>query len=113
VMPLFVSLEKIDRSLLEAAADLGYGATGIFCRVVLPLSMPGIAAASCLVFIPTIADYVTASQVGGTSGLMIGNVVQSLFGKADNPALGAAISIVTMLTATVIALLGLKLVGVR
>ena len=113
VMPLFVSLEKIDRNLLEAAADLGYGAIGIFCRVVLPLSVPGIVAAACLVFIPTMADYVTASQVGGTSGLMIGNVVQSMFGKADNPALGAAISIVTMLTATAIALLGLKLLGAK
>lgn len=113
IMPLFVSLDKIDRSLLEAAADLGLGAAATFRRVVLPLSWPGIAAAGCLVFIPTVGDYVTPSQVGGSSGLMIGNVVQSLFGRADNPALGAAISIATMAVATLIVLVVLRLFGGR
>lgn len=113
IMPLFLSLEKIDRSLIEAAEDLGYGKAGVFFRVILPLSMPGIVSACCLVFIPTVADYVTAAQVGGTSSLMIGNVIQSLFGKADNPMLGAAISLVTVATATLIALLAFRLVGHR
>jgi spermidine/putrescine transport system permease protein len=109
IMPLFLSLEKIDRSLIEAAEDLGYGKAGVFFRVILPLSMPGVASACCLVFIPTVADYVTAAQVGGTSSLMIGNVIQSLFGKADNPMLGAAISLITVATATLVALLAFRL----
>lgn len=113
VMPLFVSLDKIDRDLLDAARDLGLEAGAVFRRVILPLSWPGIASAACLVFVPTVADYVTPSQVGGSSGLMIGNVVQSLFGRADNPALGSAISIVTMACATAAVLAFLRLGGQR
>jgi spermidine/putrescine transport system permease protein len=100
ILPIYVSLEKIDRSLLEAATDLGDGPVRRFFRVTLPLSAPGTIAASLLVFIPTVGDYVTPTLVGGTSGIMIGNVIQSLFGKANNAPLGAAVSLVMMLTIT-------------
>ena len=100
ILPIYVSLEKIDRSLIEAARDLGENAVMTFIRVTLPLSLPGVIAASLLVFIPTVGDYVTPALVGGPRGLMIGNIIQSMFGKALNWPLGAALSIITMLTVT-------------
>ena len=100
ILPIYVSLEKIDRSLLEAARDLGENPFMTFVRVTLPLSLPGLIAASLLVFIPTVGDYVTPSLVGGPSGIMIGNIIQSMFGKAQNWPLGAAISVMSMLTVT-------------
>ena len=100
ILPIYVSLEKIDRSLLEAARDLGENPFMTFVRVTLPLSLPGVIAASLLVFIPTVGDYVTPSLVGGPSGIMIGNIIQSMFGKAQNWPLGAAISVMSMLSVT-------------
>ncbi len=100
ILPIYVSLEKIDRSLIEAARDLGESAFMTFIRVTLPLSLPGVIAASLLVFIPTVGDYVTPALVGGTRGIMIGNIIQSMFGKALNWPLGAALSIISMLTVT-------------
>jgi spermidine/putrescine transport system permease protein len=111
ILPIYVSLEKIDRSLLEAATDLGDSPARRFWRVTLPLSMPGTIAAILLVFIPTVGDYVTPSLVGGTSGIMIGNVIQSLFGKANNAPLGAAVSLMMMLVVTVLVCLFVWLVG--
>ena len=105
ILPIYVSLEKIDRSLLEAATDLGDGPVMRFLRVTLPLSMPGLIAASLLLFIPTVGDYVTPKLVGGTTGIMIGNVIQSMFGKANNWPLGAALSIITMLAITLVIVL--------
>ena len=102
ILPIYVSLEKIDRSLLEAAADLGDGPLMRFLRVTLPLSLPGVIAASLLVFIPTVGDYVTPSLVGGPSGLMIGNIIQQQFGRTNNWPLGSALSVASMITITVI-----------
>src|SRR5215510_10891546 len=111
ILPIYVSLEKIDRSLLEAASDLGDSRLRRFLRITLPLSLPGTIAASLLVFIPTVGDYTTPTLVGGTNGIMIGNVVQSLFGKGSNGPLGAAVSIVAMAVITI--LVCLFLWGVR
>ncbi|HWA45952.1 MAG TPA: ABC transporter permease [Hypericibacter adhaerens] len=113
ILPIYVSLEKIDRSLLEAATDLGDTPRERFWRVTFPLSLPGMIAATLLVFIPTVGDYVTPSLVGGTSGIMIGNLIQSLFGKANNAPLGAAVSIVMMLAITLIVCVFLGAVGRR
>ena len=101
ILPIYVSLEKIDRSLLEAAQDLGEGPFMTFLRVTLPLSIPGVVAASLLVYIPTVGDYVTPTLVGGARGIMIGNVIQSQFGKALNWPMGAALSVMAMLAVTV------------
>lgn len=97
VLPIFVSLEKIDRSLLEAATDLGDGPLRRFLRVTLPLSLPGVIAAALIVFIPTVGDYVTPRLVGGKDGLMIANMIQIQFGKANNWPLGAALAVSTMM----------------
>ncbi|HLB06099.1 MAG TPA: ABC transporter permease [Alphaproteobacteria bacterium] len=115
LLPIYVSLEKIDRTLLEAATDLGDGPVARFLRVTLPLSMPGVISAGLLVFIPTVGDYVTPSLVGGTEGLMIGNLIQSQFGKANNWPLGAALSVASMVVVTflVCAFLGLSRVAQR
>jgi spermidine/putrescine transport system permease protein len=105
ILPIYVSLEKIDRSLLEAATDLGDGPAQRFLRVTLPLSMPGLIASGLLVFIPTVGDYVTPKLVGGTEGIMIGNIIQSQFGKANNWPLGSALSIVMAIAITLVVLL--------
>ena len=98
ILPIYVSLAKIDRSLLEAATDLGDGPLARFFRVTLPLSMPGVIAAGLLVFIPTVGDYVTPKLVGGTTGLMIGNIIQVMFGPASNWPSGAAIAVSSMIS---------------
>ena len=105
ILPIFVSLEKIDRSLLEASKDLGDGSIQQFFRVVLPLSMPGLVAAGLIVFIPTIGEYITPKLVGGTDGLMIANMIQVQFSKANNAPLGAALSVSSLLIVTSISLL--------
>jgi len=94
---MYVSLEKIDRSLLEAAADLGDGPVRRFLRITLPLSMPGVIAATFLIFIPTTGDYITPALLGGPDGAMIGNLIQLQFGPVNNWPMGAALSIVLML----------------
>jgi spermidine/putrescine transport system permease protein len=104
ILPIYVALAKIDRSLLEAAEDLGEGAVRRFLRVTLPLSMPGVTAAALIVFIPTVGDYVTPKLVGGTDGLMIANMIQVQFGKANNAPLGAALSVSAMVIVASIAL---------
>ena len=96
ILPIFVSLEKIDRTLLEAAADLGDGWGRRFMRITVPLALPGITAALLIVLIPTVGDYVTPRLVGGKDGIMIANVIQAQFGKASNWPLGAALAVSTM-----------------
>lgn len=113
ILPIYVSLEKIDRSLLEAATDLGYRPAERFWAVTLPLSMPGVIATALLVFIPTVGDYVTPSLVGGSGGIMIGNSIQTLFGRANDAPLGSALSIVMMLIVTLIVTFFLWAVGYR
>ena len=78
-LPIFVSLDGLDRRLLEAAGDLGAGRLRTFARVTLPLSLPGVLAAFVFVFIPTIGEFVTPLLVGGPSGYMYGNAVNDLF----------------------------------
>ena len=100
ILPIFVSLEKIDRSLLEASRDLGDTSFQQFFRVILPLAMPGVVAAGLIVFIPTIGEYITPKLVGGTDGLMIANMIQVQFSKANNAPLGAALSITSLVLVT-------------
>ncbi len=79
-LPIIVSLERVDRSLLEAASDLGASRWRAFRNVTLPLSLPGVIAAFLFVFIPTLGEFVTPSLVGGTSGYMYGNQIVDFFG---------------------------------
>jgi len=97
ILPMFASLEKIDKTLLEAAADLGASPMLAFRKVTLPLSMPGILVAVLFVFIPSVGEFLTADLMGGTSGVMIGNIIQKLFQKGLHWPLGSAITVVTMI----------------
>ncbi len=105
ILPIFVALEKIDRSLLEASQDLGETKTTTFFRVTLPLAMPGVVAAVLIVFIPTIGDYVTPELMGGAGGKLVANMIQTQFLALNNAPLGAALAIVAMLCVTAISLL--------
>lgn len=111
ILPIYVSLEKIDRSLLEASTDLGDGPLRRFLRVTLPLSMPGTIAAILMVFIPTVGDYLTPNMVGGTEGVMIGSSIAVLYGKANNGPLGAALSIAMMVAIAIVVLGFLLAIG--
>ena len=104
ILPIFVVLEKIDRSLLEASQDLGENRWTTFFRVTLPLSMPGVVGAVLIVFIPTIGDYVTPELMGGAGGKLIANMIQTQFLQLNNAPLGAALAIVAMVCVTAIAL---------
>ncbi|KIC25122.1 ABC transporter permease [Leisingera sp. ANG-M6] len=105
ILPIYVSLQKIDRSLLEAATDLGLTKLERFIRVTLPLTVPGIIAASLIIFIPTVGDYVTPSLVGGSQGKMVANLIQVQFGPANNWPLGATLSLVAMASVGFVAIL--------
>jgi spermidine/putrescine transport system permease protein len=103
ILPLYASLEKLDRTLLEASHDLGASAWGTFWRVTAPLTMPGILAGVVLVFIPSLGQFIVSDILGGGKKVLIGNVIQDQFSTARNPPLGAALSF--ELTAIVLALL--------
>lgn len=105
ILPIYVSLEKIDRSLIEAATDLGDGPVARFLRVTFPLSLPGVIAAMLMIFIPTVGDYVTPALVGGPDGMMIANIVQVQFGRVNNWPLGAALAVGAMIVVGVISVL--------
>ena len=92
ILPIYVSLEKIDRSVLEAASDLGDSPWTRFWRITLPLSFPGVIAAAVVIFVPTTGDFVTPSLVGGTTSVMIANVIQVQFGKINDWPMGAALA---------------------
>jgi spermidine/putrescine transport system permease protein len=99
-LPIFAALERIDRNLLEAAADLGCQPWEAFLRVTLPLSMPGVVAGFFFVFIPTIGEYVTPRLVGGRF-IMYGNMIQDQFSFALNWAMGSVMSMAMLLAVVV------------
>lgn len=103
ILPIYLSLSKIDHSLLETSADLGEGPVRTFLRVTLPLSMPGVIAAAVIQFIPVVGDYITPMMVGGPRGMMFGQIIAAQFGEANNWPLGAALTLIMMITVTVIA----------
>lgn len=109
ILPIYVSLEKIDRELLEAAADLGDGPLRRFLRVTLPLSLPGVIGAAVLIFVPTTGDYVTPTLVGGADGVMIANVIEVQFDKIGDWPLGAALSIATMVTVALLTVAAIRI----
>ncbi|MBM3738310.1 MAG: ABC transporter permease [Acidobacteria bacterium] len=105
VLPIYSTLEKLDPSLLEAAADLGATPWVSLWRVTVPLALPGIVAGSILVFIPCLGAYLTPDLLGGGKSVMIGNVVQNQFTTARDWPFGASLSLV--LTGLVMVLLWL------
>lgn len=103
ILPIYVSLQKVDRTLIEAARDLGDSRLRAFFRVTLPLSLPGVISAFLIVMIPTVGDYVTPRLVGGKDGVMIATAIQAQFGKGANWPLGAALSVTTMVLVSLVA----------
>jgi spermidine/putrescine transport system permease protein len=99
-LPIYASLEHVPRNLVEASHDLGASPWSTFRRVILPLSLPGVLAGATFAFVLTLGDFLAPLLVGGASGIMISNIVVSLFGAAYNWPLGSAISLCMLLLVT-------------
>ena len=97
VLPMYSSIERLDKALLEASYDLGAGRVKTFFRITLPMTMPGVYAAAIISFVPSIGNYFVADVLGGSKTLLLGNLIDMQFlGNAYNPHLGSAISLVLM-----------------
>lgn len=102
ILPIYTSLEKIDNSLYEAAADLGANAVKTFLRVTLPLSMPGVVAGTILVFIPVMGTFIVSDILGGRQVILVGNLIQRQFLDARDPTFGSAASLILMIMTLVV-----------
>ena len=96
-LPIYMSLEKIDPKLIEAATDLGARPFRVFWEVLLPLSMPGVASGCIMVFLLTMSAYVTPQLLGGPQGIMIGNIIASQFLSSNDWAFGSALSVILII----------------
>jgi spermidine/putrescine transport system permease protein len=96
ILPIYVSLEKIDRRLIEAAFDLGADRWRALGRVIMPLAMPGIIGGAILVFVPALGAFITPEILGGGKSLMIGSLIQQQFGQSRNWPFGAALAFVLL-----------------
>ncbi|MBR1422854.1 MAG: ABC transporter permease [Ruminococcus sp.] len=97
ILPLYSVMEKIDKSVIEAASDLGSNPRSVLFRVIVPLSVPGITSGITMVFVPAISTFIISRMLGGGSNLLIGDLIEMQFlGNSYNPHLGAAISLVLM-----------------
>ncbi len=96
ILPLYVSIERVPRRLIEAARDLGATPWGAFWRVILPLTAPGIAAGCLLVFVPLVGVFALPEFIGGASVPMIGSQINHCFCRSDNAAAGSALTLVLM-----------------
>ncbi len=104
-IPVYTALEKIPRNILEASSDLGAGELRTFLNVVLPLSLPGLVTGFIFAFIIALGDYIIPQQLGGTQGIMFGNLIWTQFGFAFNWPFGAALSfILLVISVTILAL---------
>ncbi len=102
ILPVYVSIEQLDRRLLEAAADLGASPMTAFRKITLPLTMPGIAAGTILVFISSLGMFVVPDVMGGAKAALVGNVIQNQFLSARDWPFGSALSIVLALLSLVL-----------
>ncbi len=102
ILPMYTSLEKIDPSLYEAAADLGAGTFKTFLRVTLPLSLPGMVAGTILVFVPVMGTFIVSDILGGRQVILIGNLIQNQFLGARDYPFGSAASIILMVMTLII-----------
>ena len=97
VLPIFNSLSRMDQDLINAARDLGANNVKTFCRIVFPLSLPGVISGITMVFVPALTTFVISSLLGGSKILLIGNVIEQEFTQASNWNLGSGLSMVLML----------------
>lgn len=110
-LPIYASIEKLDRSLLQASSDLGASPRQTFLRVTLPMTLPGIAAGAVLVFIPSLGNFIVPDLLGGAKVVMIGNLVEQQFLSARNWPFGAALSVMIMLVMFTLIILYLRRLG--
>ena len=113
ILPIFLSLERIPRNLVEASSDLGASGLQTFLRIILPLSLPGIVTAATFVFVLAIGDFLTPQMVGGQSGFTFGRIVYSQFGTAFNWPFGAALSAIMAVVVIGVIAIGGRLGGKR
>lgn len=106
ILPIFLSLERIPKNLIEASTDLGASNWQTFGRVILPMSLPGVVTAASFVFVLAIGDFLTPQMVGGPSGFTFGRIIYSQFGAAFNWPFGAALSVILALVMIVVIALG-------
>lgn len=111
ILPIFVTLERMDPALAQASRDLGYGPVRTFLRVTLPLSLPGVGAAGALIFIPVFGDYITPRLLGGPGSAMIGVLVYNTFSRGQNWPLAAALAALTVIW--IVIAVGLVVTAVR
>ena len=111
ILPIYVSLERLDRRYVEAAYDLGANRLRALTRVIVPLAMPGIAGGLILVFVPCLGAFITPDLLGGGKSMMIGSLIQQQFGQSRNWPFGAALAFV--LLALVLTALGLHFLRYR
>lgn len=112
-LPIYVTLEKLDPALLEAASDLGARPLQVFGRVIVPLSLPGVMSGAIMVFLLSVGAYVTPQLLGGPSGLMFGNIIAAQFLSDNNWAFGSALACSMMVAVLAILLLAGRLVGLQ
>lgn len=112
-LPIFVSLENIDRSLFEAASDLGASKFATFRKIIFPMSLPGVMAAFVFVFVPTIGEFVTPLLVGGTNGFMYGNAVRDLFLSGFDWQLGSVLALFLLGVVALVAVVFSRFLNVR
>lgn len=113
VLPLYANLEKLDRTLLEAASTLGAGPVRTFVKVTLPLSLPGIMAGFLLVFIPAVGEFVVPELVGGPGNYMVGNIIYEIFMGARHWWIGSAFSMLFVAFVLALVLVYIRRVGER
>jgi len=102
ILPIYSVIVKLDQSLLEAARDLGADSVGVFRKVILPLSLPGVLSGVTMVFVPSVSTFAISRLLGGGTQMMLGDLIEQQFlGGAYNPQLGAAISMVMMVIVVV------------
>lgn len=102
ILPIYSVIIKLDRSLLEAAQDLGANSTGVFRKVIFPLSLPGVLSGVTMVFVPSVSTFAISRLLGGGTQMMLGDLIEQQFlGGAYNPHLGSAIALVMMVIVVV------------
>ena len=103
ILPIYSVIVKIDRSLFEAAQDLGASASSVFRRIIIPLSLPGVLSGIMMVFVPAVSTFVISQLLGGGMVMMLGDLIEMQFlGTAYNPQLGSAVALVMMLIVIVL-----------
>ncbi|HUF06905.1 MAG TPA: ABC transporter permease [Candidatus Binatia bacterium] len=112
-LPIYAAMQRIDRSQLEAAADLGAGPWSRFWRVTVPLSLPGALLTFFMVFIPTVGEYVTPALVGGTDGIMYGNIIGGFFTRSANWPMGSAMAMIMLALTLTLVVVGVRVVNFR